>query len=100
VIDPSGNVWVANNWEIVAVPTNPGGHHFVVFVGLAAMGPSNFCIDSHSEFLRNKAANITSFQFQQYGPKGLQWCTSSLQVGTGTRGVRNNPDSFCPGALP
>ena len=36
VIDPSGNVWVANNWEIVPVQTNPGGHQFVVFVGLAA----------------------------------------------------------------
>ena len=36
VIDPSGNVWVANNWEILPIQTNPGGHHLVVFVGLAA----------------------------------------------------------------
>ena len=34
-IDPSGNVWLANNWEIVAVPENPGGHTMVVFIGLA-----------------------------------------------------------------
>jgi hypothetical protein len=36
VIDPSGNVWVANNWLEVPVPANPGGHEMVVFVGLAA----------------------------------------------------------------
>ena len=35
-IDPSGNVWLANNWEIVPLPTNPGGHQMVVFIGLAA----------------------------------------------------------------
>ncbi len=35
-IDPSGNVWVANNWLNVPVQTNPGGHELVVFVGLAA----------------------------------------------------------------
>lgn len=35
-IDPSGNVWLANNWETVPVPTNPGGHQMVVFIGLAA----------------------------------------------------------------
>ena len=35
-IDPSGNVWLANNWEIVPAPTNPGGHQLVVFIGLAA----------------------------------------------------------------
>ena len=34
-IDPSGNVWLANNWEIVPAPTNPGGHQLVVFIGLA-----------------------------------------------------------------
>lgn len=34
-IDASGNVWLANNWEIVPVPTNPGGHQLVVFIGLA-----------------------------------------------------------------
>ncbi|WP_432079115.1 hypothetical protein [Streptomyces sp. YPW6] len=35
-IDPSGNVWLANNWRDVPVQTNPGGHEMVVFVGLAA----------------------------------------------------------------
>jgi len=35
-IDPSGNVWLANNWEIVPLPTNPGGHQMVVFIGLAS----------------------------------------------------------------
>lgn len=34
-IDPSGNVWLANNWELVPVQTNPGGHQLVLFVGLA-----------------------------------------------------------------
>ncbi len=34
-IDPSGNVWLTNNWEILAVPQNPGGHEIVVFIGLA-----------------------------------------------------------------
>jgi sugar lactone lactonase YvrE len=36
VIDPSGNVWVANNWMEVPIQRNPGGHEMVVFVGLAA----------------------------------------------------------------
>ncbi|MCH0565378.1 MULTISPECIES: hypothetical protein [unclassified Streptomyces] len=35
-IDPSGNVWLANNWRNVPVQTNPGGREMVVFVGLAA----------------------------------------------------------------
>lgn len=34
-IDPSGNVWLTNNWEIIADPENPGGHELVVFIGLA-----------------------------------------------------------------
>ncbi|MGB2690858.1 MAG: hypothetical protein WBB48_01855 [Thermodesulfobacteriota bacterium] len=34
-IDPSGNVWATNNWEIFAVAQNPGGRSLVVFVGLA-----------------------------------------------------------------
>jgi hypothetical protein len=46
-IDPSGNVWLANNWEILADPQNPGGHEMVVFIGLAKpvqaplIGPPN-----------------------------------------------------------
>jgi sugar lactone lactonase YvrE len=36
VIDPSGNVWVANNWMEVPIQSNPGGREMVVFVGLAA----------------------------------------------------------------
>jgi sugar lactone lactonase YvrE len=35
-IDPSGNVWLTNNWLIDAVQTNPGGDGMVVFIGLAA----------------------------------------------------------------
>ncbi|MEU3278908.1 hypothetical protein [Streptomyces antibioticus] len=35
-IDPSGNVWLANNWRNVPLQTNPGGHEMVVFIGLAA----------------------------------------------------------------
>jgi sugar lactone lactonase YvrE len=35
-IDPSGNVWVTNNWETVPLQTDPGGHQMVVFIGLAA----------------------------------------------------------------
>ena len=34
-IDPSGNVWLVNNWLTVPVQTNPGGHEVVVFIGLA-----------------------------------------------------------------
>jgi hypothetical protein len=35
-IDPSGNVWVTNNWLLDPVQTNPGGDGMVVFIGLAA----------------------------------------------------------------
>ncbi|MBF0552146.1 MAG: NHL repeat-containing protein [Deltaproteobacteria bacterium] len=35
-IDPSGNVWLANNWKNIPVQTNPGGDGLVVFIGLAA----------------------------------------------------------------
>ncbi|MEV2277216.1 hypothetical protein AB0I72_16690 [Nocardiopsis sp. NPDC049922] len=35
-IDPSGNVWLANNWQTRPRLTNPGGREMVVFVGLAA----------------------------------------------------------------
>ncbi|MFB8774943.1 hypothetical protein [Streptomyces broussonetiae] len=35
-VDPSGNVWLANNWRTVPLQTNPGGHEMVVFIGLAA----------------------------------------------------------------
>ena len=46
-IDPSGNVWLANNWETVPIQQNPGGHEIVVFIGLAKpvtaplIGPPN-----------------------------------------------------------
>lgn len=36
IVDPSGNLWIANNWEQVPLQTNPGGHQIVAFVGLAA----------------------------------------------------------------
>ena len=34
-IDPSGNVWLVNNWRMAPNPANPGGHQVVVFLGLA-----------------------------------------------------------------
>ena len=35
-IDPSGNVWLANNWKNKPIPSkNPGGYELVVFVGAA-----------------------------------------------------------------
>jgi sugar lactone lactonase YvrE len=34
-VDPSGNVWLANNWKTIPVQTNPGGYEIVAFVGLA-----------------------------------------------------------------
>jgi hypothetical protein len=36
VVDPSGNVWLANNWKKAAVQTNPGGYQIVAYLGLAA----------------------------------------------------------------
>jgi hypothetical protein len=35
-IDPSGNVWLANNWKQVPTQENPGGYQIVAFVGAAA----------------------------------------------------------------
>jgi hypothetical protein len=35
-IDPSGNVWLANNWKQVPLVNNPGGNAIVVLVGAAA----------------------------------------------------------------
>lgn len=35
-IDPSGNVWVTNNWKLKPIQTNPGGYEMVVMVGAAA----------------------------------------------------------------
>ncbi len=35
-IDPSGNVWLTNNWKQVAIQANPGGYQIVAFLGLAA----------------------------------------------------------------
>lgn len=35
VIDPSGNVWVADNWKRIPVQTNPGGDGLVEFIGIA-----------------------------------------------------------------
>jgi sugar lactone lactonase YvrE len=35
-VDPSGNVWLANNWKTLPIPTaNPGGYQLVVYIGLA-----------------------------------------------------------------
>jgi hypothetical protein len=35
-IDPSGNVWLANNWKLIPFQGNPGGNGAVVMVGAAA----------------------------------------------------------------
>jgi hypothetical protein len=35
-IDPSGNVWLANNWKEIPIQRNPGGNAIVVMVGAAA----------------------------------------------------------------
>ncbi|GAA2240735.1 hypothetical protein GCM10009851_27650 [Herbiconiux moechotypicola] len=34
-VDPSGNVWATNNWQLDPVQTNPGGHEIVAFLGIA-----------------------------------------------------------------
>jgi hypothetical protein len=35
-IDPSGNLWIVNNWKNVPIQTNPGGYQIVIMVGAAA----------------------------------------------------------------
>ncbi len=36
-VDPSGNLWVTNNWKIDADPfQNPGGNAVVILIGAAA----------------------------------------------------------------
>lgn len=35
-VDPSGNVWLVNNWKNVPIQTNPGGYSIVAYLGLAA----------------------------------------------------------------
>ncbi len=35
-IDPSGNVWITNNWKRIAIQRNPGGYHMIIMVGGAA----------------------------------------------------------------
>ncbi len=35
-VDPSGNVWLANNWKQKAIQTNPGGYQIVAYLGIAA----------------------------------------------------------------
>jgi sugar lactone lactonase YvrE len=35
-VDPSGNVWLTNNWKQAAIQANPGGYQIVAFLGLAA----------------------------------------------------------------
>ncbi len=35
-VDPSGNVWLANNWKQLPIQKNPGGYQVVAFLGLAA----------------------------------------------------------------
>jgi hypothetical protein len=35
-IDPSGNVWLANNWKLEIEVVNPGGNSIAVLIGAAA----------------------------------------------------------------
>ena len=35
-IDPSGNVWLTNNWKTISIQANPGGYQIVAYLGLAA----------------------------------------------------------------
>lgn len=35
-VDPSGNLWAADNWQFVPTLNNPGGNAIVAFVGIAA----------------------------------------------------------------
>ncbi len=35
-VDPSGNVWAANNWKVKAIQRNPGGYQIVAYLGVAA----------------------------------------------------------------
>ena len=35
-VDPSGNVWLTNNWKNVPIQTNPGGYQIVAYLGIAA----------------------------------------------------------------
>jgi hypothetical protein len=35
VIDPSGNLWVPNNWKRIPIQINPGGDGMVEFIGIA-----------------------------------------------------------------
>jgi len=35
-VDPSGNVWLTNNWIKVPVQTDPFGDGLVVYLGMAA----------------------------------------------------------------
>lgn len=36
IVDPSGNVWLANNWKNAPIQTNPGGYQIVAYLGLGA----------------------------------------------------------------
>jgi hypothetical protein len=35
-VDPSGNVWLANNWKQVPIQTNPGAYQIVAYLGIAS----------------------------------------------------------------
>ena len=35
-VDPSGNLWVADNWKQIPIPTNPGGSGMLELIGIAA----------------------------------------------------------------
>jgi len=83
-IDPSGNVWLTNNWVNAAcvakankkcLMTNPGGNELVVFVGLAApvkaplIGPPQSvwteCSVSAASSVNWKGCDKTNAQLQQ-----------------------------------
>lgn len=35
-VDPSGNVWLVNNWKNAPIQSNPGGYQIVAYLGIAA----------------------------------------------------------------
>jgi hypothetical protein len=59
-IDPSGNVWLANNWKKAPLLNNPGGNSLAVLVGAAAPLKTPLI------------GTPRSFDRQQDGPRGGQ----------------------------
>ncbi|MBF0320560.1 MAG: hypothetical protein HQL01_12235 [Nitrospirae bacterium] len=105
-IDPSGNVWVANNWKSVPVQTNPGGDGMVVFIGLAApvktplIGPPqqpepdyssavdafNTYYAQYSSFFGTKSGYVTTGITSDGSTYYVQWFTNGVALVAWTDG--------------